>query len=924
MRANKTASSYLFSVVALLCVMGCSQEMRIVLEGDLGATTALYWRVVPDAPQNDGDITWFLREDGARRILGASLDHAASGPGRVEVFALGAAGCELLGASVPLDLGQPPAEISVRLQPETKRCLLGVRISRGVPDLRITLARNGERAVNAQSADADPQWLVPTDELLVLKQRDTELREQGVRCELDPVSETLPLDEPDQKLAGCRVSIRQKSLLTLSPQPRGSEPQLRVMLTGDPGSSSIYSLAETPGIRCGAQCTAYFPKHLAKLTVNTDPDHYFIGWSVPECGNSATCEISVTGPQSVSARFGKRICSAAALCWEHPLPQGNVLNAVHGVAPDQVWAVGEQGTILRFDGKTWSSEASGTTRDLRGVLAVKRESGVEVWAVGMSGIVLYRSPKTGSWSIQRVTAAAALNALWPYPQGNVLAVGDSGQVCTLSGLSAPVCLPQTFGGMNPNLIAAWVEDDNNLWAASNDGIWYSQSGGTWTASLRTPSMTRISGMAGRTLGKDRRLTALFENGELREKTNDEAWKIVPVQERNRANRSFLAAQLDAQGRVHALVRSTSQLPLVFHLDSDAWEADGVLAGPTPTPNAFWIGPEGAEWVVGSSGLMADLGRQGGAYQTLGSIATEEDLFDLHGLSSSSLAAVGGERTFLRREGSTGFWKSVPFLSATNGKNLQSVWEQPKDTYWISNGTQELYQLAKGTWSAYTIENMDARWGKIWADDSVLSVFNEKDGAMWTLTTMSKKSGPALCTMSGCAARALFADVESKTGGRYHYAIDPKGQPWRLIPGAASWESCPADPRQNINMDLFGLWMPDGGGEGVLAVGKKGGIYYQPFCKEWSQVPPPASEIPDLWSVYGTESVYVAVGDEGTVLRGSLADKPLQPPALVGTEPMTSRALHKVLIVSGPGNASDAYMVGARGVVLRYRIPISGK
>jgi hypothetical protein len=41
-----------------------------------------------------------------------------------------------------------------------------------------------------------------------------------------------------------------------------------------------------------------------------------------------------------------RICSADGWCWENPLPQGLNLEAVWGLDTNNVWAVGELGTVL--------------------------------------------------------------------------------------------------------------------------------------------------------------------------------------------------------------------------------------------------------------------------------------------------------------------------------------------------------------------------------------------------------------------------------------------------------------------------------------------------------------------------------------------------------------------------------------------------
>jgi hypothetical protein len=55
------------------------------------------------------------------------------------------------------------------------------------------------------------------------------------------------------------------------------------------------------------------------------------------------------------------------------------------VGPDDGWAVGEAGTILRWNGTDWSSWASPTTEDLYKVFMVSSGDG---WAVGRSGTII--------------------------------------------------------------------------------------------------------------------------------------------------------------------------------------------------------------------------------------------------------------------------------------------------------------------------------------------------------------------------------------------------------------------------------------------------------------------------------------------------------------------------------------------------------
>ena len=61
------------------------------------------------------------------------------------------------------------------------------------------------------------------------------------------------------------------------------------------------------------------------------------------------------------------------------------LSDVWGSSPNDVYAVGSYGTILHFDGKTWSQMDSGIEASLLGVWG---ESGGDVFAVGYEGTIL--------------------------------------------------------------------------------------------------------------------------------------------------------------------------------------------------------------------------------------------------------------------------------------------------------------------------------------------------------------------------------------------------------------------------------------------------------------------------------------------------------------------------------------------------------
>ena len=65
------------------------------------------------------------------------------------------------------------------------------------------------------------------------------------------------------------------------------------------------------------------------------------------------------------------------------------LRAVWGASDTAVYAVGDGGVILRYDGAAWTAMTSGTPRNLYGIYGL---SNGEIYAVGQSGTILHYFP----------------------------------------------------------------------------------------------------------------------------------------------------------------------------------------------------------------------------------------------------------------------------------------------------------------------------------------------------------------------------------------------------------------------------------------------------------------------------------------------------------------------------------------------------
>ena len=93
--------------------------------------------------------------------------------------------------------------------------------------------------------------------------------------------------------------------------------------------------------------------------------------------------------------------------WQNPLPQGNTFHGIWGSSPSNVFAVGKVGTILHYNGSTWSPIPTGTTKTLTGVWG---SSASNVFVVGGNGKILHYNGS--NWSPMASGTTTTLNGIW--------------------------------------------------------------------------------------------------------------------------------------------------------------------------------------------------------------------------------------------------------------------------------------------------------------------------------------------------------------------------------------------------------------------------------------------------------------------------------------------------------------------------------
>lgn len=190
-----------------------------------------------------------------------------------------------------------------------------------------------------------------------------------------------------------------------------------------------------------------------------------------------------------------------------------LLNWVYALAPDDVYVVGNAGTVLHFDGATWRLEPTPTDQDLWGVWG---DSNQDLWAVGGQGrmegqATALRKQAGGAWQAVELPtlerpAVYAFFKVWGSAHDDVYIVGQRGAVLHFDGTA----LTELAVGTAEDLISLWgtgpdriaiVGGRNNGVVVTFDGQqWRSQSlaplpglNGVW---MRDPQTIHIAGQRG--------------------------------------------------------------------------------------------------------------------------------------------------------------------------------------------------------------------------------------------------------------------------------------------------------------------------------------------------------------------------------------------------------------------------------------------
>lgn len=325
----------------------------------------------------------------------------------------------------------------------------------------------------------------------------------------------------------------------------------------------------------------------------TGPQAYDYSWQAG-CKEHSDCRLLAQSEiVDVQIRFLPRESDGTNFYRYNPGPQGSPvtaarLSALWGSGPNDVWAGGEAGALLHFDGNKWSSVPSGVGEAID---ALWGSAPNNVWAVGTSGAILrYRQ---GGWEQWPQKTTQELVSVWGSSSSSVWAVGRSGTILHFDGQDWR--LSPESGLVTSALRSVHGSGPDDVWAVGNEGTILHYDGRAFTVHPSTGVLTVESFGAVRVLGS----TEVWITGAPGFFRYDgRVWSKVAV----------VAGLLGPASLFHTGARSLWGAVFrrqAVHYDGAAWTIVRPLdEGGMEDWNAVWGSSDQDVWFVGTSGLIS--------------------------------------------------------------------------------------------------------------------------------------------------------------------------------------------------------------------------------------------------------------------------------------------------------------------------------
>lgn len=385
-------------------------------------------------------------------------------------------------------------------------------------------------------------------------------------------------------------------------------------------------------------------------------------------GDMATRPPDMTTPpadMTTPPPSGPRACPADHWCWENPLPQPRNLRGLWGASASDVWAVGDLGVALHWNGTSWLQVQTGITETLT---AVWGRASNQVWIVGTSGTILFWdgsrfTPQTASFS-------GTFYALWG-DSATVWAVGSNGTIRKWDGTAWTAAAT----GVSNSLTSIWGSASNDVWAVGTSGIVCHYGGTSWTCGVEFGS-----GSSYTVVGTSK--TDIWALGNMAEAWhwNGSTWTSTT---RGSPSNTIMGAFALGPKNIWAVGLSSTSL----HYDGTSWAASTI--GPIGTAlNAVWAADANTIFAVGGGGTI--LRYDGTSFKTVSSGFVNR-VVAMWGTSERDVWAFTDDKNARHFDGTS--WTSTPL-----GANIYSVTGTGPTDIWAGSDGGRVFRYDGTSWT----------------------------------------------------------------------------------------------------------------------------------------------------------------------------------------------------------------------------------
>jgi hypothetical protein len=428
-------------------------------------------------------------------------------------------------------------------------------------------------------------------------------------------------------------------------------------------------------------------------------------------GGSPSCTASCTRSYATCFYPGWRAQSS---------PTFENLNAVAGLAPNNVWAVGDHGTVLRFDGTQWKDDGIEGAGNLT---AIGFREG-KTYVAGAAGVVYIDGG--GVWvALNASEPKPDITGLWlpPAVQGEIWLTTLSGEVWRMNPaggwileFTAPTLPPPHGKAEFHAILGAGATADSPIVVVGSNGSIWRRKATLWGQEGIGVTGATLRGLWGQEKGMtvvgDAATVLVFDGASWLPPPNDSAGNLAAI-----------------HGIQNKLAFAVGQEGLMIQLDANAW------GGVTPVVGAdlrgVWLASESDGWAVGTAGALVRF--SGDAWRGLRSAVAGEVVNAAFARTRDDVWLVGANGLSVHFDGKVWTQEATGALEALNG-----VWGGVKVTYAVGVAGRALVRNTSTGWEKGVLTGADLRAVAGLDDDYVVAVGDQGDvllstdkGVSWT-------------------------------------------------------------------------------------------------------------------------------------------------------------------------------------------------